>query len=100
MSEELYKALGTNIIIKEVLKETTKGGLYLPAASTPNGNKFESAGDREFYVVDVGSKCESGVKVGDQVFLMRSYGTPLPQEEDKKIVLIAMEEKYVVAVKR
>lgn len=93
-----YRPTGINVLVSKILPESkSTGGILLPERALPDDGIYTvlAMGDG---VQRDGTKYVASFKVGDKVLVATYMGTPLPENNDYKIitmdtVIAVVEEK-------
>ena len=105
MKAPFKKLLGTRVVIENFLKEEKKEGpkieLLDSTKAEVEAQKLEST--QRFKVIQVGSGCESGVAVGDEIYIESPERVLHPEVaetiiEEEKIVGFIIPERQIAAI--
>lgn len=81
-----YLPTGINVLVSKILPESkSTGGILLPERSLPDDGTYTVLAMGDGVRID-GTKYVPSFKVGDKVLLATYMGTPLPENNDYKII--------------
>ena len=81
-----YRPLGVNVLVSKLLPEAkTAGGILLPERALPNDSIYTVIAIGDGLQRD-GTTFTPGFGIGDRVLVPNYMGTPLPENDNYKII--------------